>query len=214
MKKITLLIGMTIGFILPTFGQISFSDQTSLLSDQTVSSGVAMGIADMNGDGLDDIVRLKNAESLRIEYQQMDGSIFSEMIIGTAGGSHWGMCIADVDENGFNDVMVGGAYNGLSLYKADSEGNSYSQTDLNEPSIFLQGVNFVDIDNNGTIDIFACHDDGLSAPFSNDGTGEFTYDLDLINTASTVPSDNSGNYGSTWTDYDNCLLYTSDAADE
>ena len=203
MKKITLLIGMTIGFILPTFAQISFSDQTSLLSDQTVSSGVAMGIADMNGDGLDDIVRLKNAESLRIEYQQMDGSIFSEMIIGTAGGSHWGMCIADVDENGFNDVMVGGAYNGLSLYKADSEGNSYSQTDLNEPSIFLQGVNFVDIDNNGTIDIFACHDDGLSAPFSNDGTGEFTYDLDLINTASTVPSDNSGNYGSTWTDYDN-----------
>ncbi len=205
MRKITLLIGLAFGLILPSSAQISFSDlSSSLLQDPTVYSGVAMGIADMNGDGLDDIIRLGNASSLRIEYQQADGSMFSQSVIGDIGtGNHWSMCIADIDENGFNDVMVGGAFNGITILKANNDGSAFTESTLNNPSIFLQGSNFVDIDNNGTIDIFACHDLGLSAPFSNNGSGDFIHDLGLINTSSTVPSDNSGNYGSIWTDYDN-----------
>lgn len=205
MSKQYFLLGIVLLLSMPSFSQISFSNQTSaLLSDTTVYSGVAMGIADMNGDSLDDIIRLHNARTLRIEYQQADGSTFSSHVHGTMGsGSQWSLCIADVDSNGYNDILAGGAYNSLKLLKADATGSSYTQTTLSNPSIFLQGSNFVDIDNNGSIDIFACHDDGLSAPFSNDGAGNFTHDIGLIDASSTVPSDNSGNYGSIWTDYDN-----------
>ena len=186
--------------------QISFTNETSvLLSDTTHYSGCAMGIADMNGDGLDDIIHLNNAKDLYIEYQDEDGLEFSQYYFGSTSNSsyQWSMSIADVDSNGFNDVLLGGYYNGLSLIKADDDGIDYILEELSEDSIFLQGSNFADIDNNGTIDLFACHDHGLSRSYSNDGYGNLVLDQQLINTESTIPSDNSGNYGSVWTDYDN-----------
>ncbi|MEM6770955.1 MAG: FG-GAP-like repeat-containing protein, partial [Bacteroidota bacterium] len=67
---------------------------------------------------------------------------------------------------------------------------------------FQQGANFVDIDVDGDLDHFACDDIALSVPSRNDGTGNFTEDYSLINPVSTVPSDNSGNYASIWTDFD------------
>ncbi len=205
MSKQTILIGIAMLLSFTSFTQISFSNQTAdLLSDTTIYSGCAMGIADMNGDSLDDIVRLENARILYIEYQQSDGSMFEQYLHGsTGGGSEWSLCIADVDMNGYNDILTGGSFNDLKVFKANSAGTTYTSTTLVNSDIFLQGSNFADIDNNGTIDIFACHDIGLSRPYNNDGDGNFTFDINLINTESTVPSDNSGNYGSIWTDYDN-----------
>ncbi len=183
-------------------GQFSFSDQTGWLQVNGVSSGAPMGIADMNGDGRDDLIRLDDTRRLIIEYQGDDND-FSALNYGDLLGQQWGLCIADVDGNGYNDILTGGAYNNLKLLLADDNGAGYSQHLIDFPAIFLQGVNFADIDNDGDSDLFACHDDGLSAPFRNDGAGGFTLDYDLINPVSTVPSDNSGNYGSVWMDYDN-----------
>jgi hypothetical protein len=186
------------------FGQVSFSDSSSLLVDQTVNSGCAMGIADMNGDGLDDIVRLDNAGDLQIEYQNAAGTTMGTYIFGNLGSSNeWALAIADVDGNGYNDVVAGGAYNGVKLLTANATGTAYTSSLMPGPGIFVQATNFVDIDNNGTVDIFACHDDGISAPYNNDGAGNFTHDLGLIFAESTVPSDDSGNYGTVWIDYDN-----------
>ncbi len=200
--KSKLLLSLSI--LLPLFcvSQITFTDQTSLLVNETVTSGVSLGVCDMNGDGLDDIIRLDNASSLEIEYQQFDGS-FTRLNYGSTSGSKWGMAIADIDENGFNDIIAGGAYNGIRVLTANSTGTNYTFSTLGGPSIFVQNVNFIDIDNDGNLDFFSCHDEGISSPYENDGNGALTYNLSLINTASTVPSDNSGNYGTIWTDYDN-----------
>ncbi len=156
----------------------------------------------MNADGLDDIVRLSNTNSLEIEYQTANGS-FTRYDYGSIGGSSWGLCVADVDANGYNDIFTGGAYNDLELITANNGGSTYASSTLGGASIFVQNLNFVDIDNKGMIDIFACHDDGISSPYKNTNNGTMTYDLSLINAQSTIPSDNSGNYGSIWTDYDN-----------
>ena len=183
--------------------QFSFVDRTSFLSFTNVSSGAPIAISDMNGDGLDDLVRLDNTQNLKIDYQPTLGNDFTGLTFGTVGGSQWSICIADVDGNGYNDIFTGGSYNGLKLLTANGSGTSYSLNTISQSGIFLQCSNFADIDNDGDSDIFACHDDGLSHPYRNDGSGGFTLDYDLINTESTVPSDDSGNYGSVWTDYDN-----------
>ena len=181
--------------------QVTFTDATNLLENQTLSSGVAMAVVDMNNDRLDDIIRLDNGINLQIEYQQPDGS-FNRLQIGNVA-SPWGISIADVDENGFNDIIVGGSYDGLRLLTANDDGTDFSLTTLGGPAIFVQNTNFADINNDGAIDYFACHDDGISSPYENDGSGDFTYNLDLINAVTAGDSDNSGNYGSIWTDYDN-----------
>ena len=198
-KKILFLVAICPLF---SFSQISFTDSNNLLVNSNLTSGCAIGVSDMNADGLDDIIRLDNANNLQIEYQTAGGGIFTQYIFGSVSGSQWGLAVADVDENGYNDVITGGAYNGMKLIKANSNGTSYSSSIL-AGNIFLQSVNFADIDNNGSIDIFACHDDGTSLAYSNDGNGTMTVNNGLINAVSTVPSDNSGNYGSIWTDVNN-----------
>ncbi len=190
---------------LPSFltAQISFSDQSGALFHQAIRSGAPIGVADMNADGLDDIVRLNDGNGLVIDFQADDGQ-FIGYTYGTLIGSQWSICIGDIDGNGYNDIFTGGAYDGLKLLKANPAGNGYSLNTISFSTTFLQGSNMADIDGDLDLDIFACHDDGISQPYENtDGNGNMTFEPDLINTASTVPSDNSGNYGSVWIDYDN-----------
>ncbi len=183
--------------------QFSFTNRSSRLAHNPVYSGVAIGVADMNSDGLDDIVRIDQSSKMMIDYQPAVQNQFTGYQFGQLLGKQWSMCIADVDSNGFNDVFTGGNNNGLKLLKANSTGAAYTLTTITQNPIFLQGSNFADIDNDGDADLFACHDNGKSQPFRNNGAGQFTLDYTLIDAASTVPSDNSGNYGSVWTDYNN-----------
>jgi len=205
MKTILVLLIVALCTAL-TVGQTTFSDGTAGLFYTSTRSGAPFAAADMNADGLDDIVRLHLATTLRIDYQTLRDTFAGYSFGNLQGGSsEWGIAVADVDQNGFNDVIAGGPYNDLKLLKANSTGTSYTQSllpDAPPNGIFLQSSNFADINNDGAIDYFGCHDDGLSAPYRGDNTGTFVWDTTLINARSTIPSDNSGNYGSVWTDYD------------
>ena len=55
------------------FAQVTFTNATSNLVNPNLTSGVAIGVCDMNGDGLDDIIRLDDARYLQIEYQNTNG---------------------------------------------------------------------------------------------------------------------------------------------
>lgn len=186
-----------------TANSVAFSDSSALLPDSTSFSGVAMGVADMNQDGRDDIVRLRNARGLFIDYQNSNGS-FSSLSLGNVSATfQWGMALGDADNNGFTDIITGGYEDGLHYLRATSNGSGFTSTTLSSPLIFLQAINFVDINGDGWLDLFPCHDLGINPPFRNQGNGTLVHDPSLINTATTPASDNSGNYGSVWTDYDN-----------
>ncbi|MEM7374962.1 MAG: FG-GAP-like repeat-containing protein [Bacteroidota bacterium] len=182
---------------------VSFSNQSSLLTPSPSYSGAPIGIADMNGDRKDDIVQLDNRVILKIAFQNSPNQAFTIQNYGQLNsGNEWSMCIADVDKNGINDILAGGSYNNLKLVTGNSLGQ-FSSAILTNSNIFLQGSNFADINNDGWIDIFACHDDADSRKYENDGTGGFSMNNSLLNTTTSPASDNSGNYASIWTDYDN-----------
>ncbi len=185
--------------------QITFSNQTNLLTNPIVFySGVAVAIADMNGDGLDDIVRLYQGYKLSIEYQGQPNQPFTTFEFGNVQGDAWAMVIGDLTNDGLNDILIGGAYDGVKVLV--NTGSSFTTTVLpNPPSggTFVQGSNFADINNDGWLDVFTCHDDGEPRIWANNGAGGFTYAGNWINMATTPASDNSGNYGSIWTDFDN-----------
>ncbi|MFM9949824.1 MAG: FG-GAP repeat domain-containing protein, partial [Saprospiraceae bacterium] len=184
--------------------QVSFTKANAALALADSYSGVAIAVADMNADGFDDIVHLDQGRILTIQYQKPDGSGFTTAVLGSVSGqSQWSMCVADVDNNGFNDVLTGGRYDGVKLYQADAAGSNYTMGMLPGSNIFIQGSNFADINNDGWLDVFACHDDAAGRIWGNNGAGVLVEANTWIDLATVPASDNSGNYGSVWSDFDN-----------
>ncbi|MFT6706093.1 MAG: hypothetical protein ACJATF_000917 [Flavobacteriales bacterium] len=206
MKLYTSLFMTALGFFLlssPLNAQINFTN-SNLLLPSTNYSGVAIGVTDVNGDNLDDIVRFSNGSNLSVLYQSAAGTEYTETNIGASGsGKQWTLSIADTDHNGFGDILTGG-YSASQIDMADSSGVSFSASNL-PGNFFAQGSNFVDINNDGFLDVFVCNDDGESFMYENDGSGGFTNANDWIDMAidGNTGEPSSGNYGSVWSDFDN-----------
>lgn len=189
----------------PAPPQIPFTDMTHLLPTPSFYSGNAIGIADMNGDKRDDIVRALNNTYLFIDYQQNNGT-FTETDFSASNqvGSPWGMCIADVNNDGYND-MLWGEFGAVYILQANNNATAYNtqQVSLGAPFIFVQGANFFDINNDGLVDAFVCNDVADNHVYENTGNGNWQYSTTLINTNTVPASDNSGNYASIWSDLNN-----------
>jgi hypothetical protein len=189
--------------ISPSLGQISFTNSNSLLESSDWHSGVAIGVVDMNNDQIDDILRLEQGEELTIEFQDTATGTFIPFYFGPISGqSQWSMAAGDINNDGKNDVIAGD-YNYTKLISAFSDTMDFSFDNLPGPSFFAQAANFADIDNDGFLDIFVCDDNAESRIWHNNGDGSFEMGDDMIDMATDPPSDNSGNYGSIWSDFDN-----------
>lgn len=208
MKRILTLYFLSCLFLSQSlYAQISFNNRNDLLNKADFHSGVAMGVTDMNNDGKDDIIRMDEGYDLQIEYQNGTNETFTSQYIGEMSNfSKWSMCIGDIDNNGFSEILTGGISENYTMAKANADGTVYSTINLpGGDEIFVQGSNFVDINNDGLLDAFACHDDGESRIWGNDGNGNLVSRdnwIDMsVNGNSGEPA--SGNYGSIWTDFDN-----------
>jgi len=156
-----------------------------------------ISIVDMNGDFLDDIVTVSNAE-IEIHYQQTSGAFVKSTITTTTATNmpSWSMAAGDIDKNGFNDLLYGGG-SGVTFMYANSTGTGYTQV-TGPDYVFSQRSNFVDINNDGNLDAFVCHDVDPNVFYINNGSGILGFNQGGIGDHS-----EGGNYGSIWTDYDN-----------
>jgi hypothetical protein len=175
------------------FAQVSFTLHNELIQDYPGTQSISV---DMNGDYLDDFVRVSD-NGIGIDYQQPDGtfnSIFFNMTI--QNPPTWSVAAGDIDENGYMDLVLGNGQR-VSFLFANNTGTGY--TEQTHPEyIFSQRSNIVDIDNDGDLDAFVCHDVDESHPYRNDGNRDMVMDQSLI-----VTLDLAGNYQSLWVDYDN-----------
>ncbi|MDP2386758.1 MAG: FG-GAP-like repeat-containing protein [Bacteroidota bacterium] len=199
--------------------QITFTNKNNLLHSETgvlgsnasVRSGNSVAIVDVNGDGLDDVVKLDQNRYVRIEYQQAGGTFTQQYIGDFVDEDGWAMCLADVDHNGYKDVLYCGWGTGVRLMKLDATGTGILGSIIYLPNgdIASQNANFMDVNNDGWEDIFVCNDVNESKIWVNDGFGNFPAEQNNsvinfdINAGTAAPNDESGNYGTVWTDFDN-----------
>lgn len=197
---ITMLMLLTSAAI----GQISFVKQNSRLTSTNNHSGNCVAIADWNFDGKDDIIRLDDGQNVYIEVQRTNNT-FEVIYLGTFGGGSgwaWGMTVADVDHNGYLDVAAGSYGPAVKVMLTNSTGTGASVISIPNTNFFTQNMTFADFNNDGWIDLFVCDDNAQSHIFMNDGAGLLTESYTTIN-FDVTGTDDSGNYGSVWTDFDN-----------
>lgn len=180
----------------------TFSNASSQLP-ASYNSGGCVGVTDMDGDGLDDIIVLHNSRFLRVMYQSENGFDL-EQYGQVSGNNQWGMAIGDIASDGHRDVISGGSYDGVHFVQITQRGSA-SSSNLTNGSMFMQACNVVDIDNDGELDYFACHDDAVSRMWRNNGSGGLVpgndlFDLTNYDTGNFPGTDHSGNYGSVWSD--------------
>ncbi len=212
-------------------GQINFVDKSDLLNDNFYSH-YCKAITDIDGDGLDDIIRSfpnvmnpdlrSDVGVLEVLYQQEDGSFITDSIGQSSRVPQLSIAVADLDGDGDKDILTGGFYDGLNIY--ENQDGDFTIRKLTDPRVAMQGCQFVDINQDKFLDFFACHDEGTSQIWLNDQAGNLTPHSELIDFNTEIPSDNSGNYGSQWTDFDDdgdldlyiakCSIYAMDNPDD
>lgn len=179
-----------------------FTNGSAVLSNQA-SSGACMAVADMDGDGLDDIVQLDMSQHVYILYQNPDHTFVTFDYGEVDNDSQWGWAMADLNNDGHKDICSGVS---VTKFLNISSRGVYTFTDLNGPSIFTQCMSMADFNNDGRVDVYACNDVGPNNIWITDANGIPQYDANFIDwtTACTgTAGDMSGNYGSTVTDFDN-----------
>ena len=195
--------------VVKSSAQFSFTNSNSLIPTAS-HSGCAVTVADINNDGLDDIVKMDQSTTLIIELQNKNGT-FTHYNLGSITGTSrvWGMAVADVDHNGWKDVATG-TNGSMRLVKLSWTGSTIAADNITlSGSYFVQNITFGDFNNDGWVDLAVCDDNDFSKIYQNDGIGNLAETTTLINTeinpGLTYGNDpyDSGNYGSVWTDFDN-----------
>lgn len=193
---------------------LTFSNSNSLLSGNNagIHSTNSVLVCDVDGNGFDDIAILDENRYLHIEYQQTNGT-FSKQVIGDFGGTidAWGCSMADFDHNGYKDFVWGAWNTGGNAVKVayiGPAGLMGSIVTLPTSGIASQNVNCMDVNGDGWADVFVCNDVNESKIWLNNGSGTLVFDNNTtinfnVTPGTTAPNDESGNYGSVWTDFDN-----------
>ena len=179
----------------------SFTQQTV-----PVSGSFNLGVVDMNGDYLDDIVTVSST-NVNIQLQNESGFVNLDIPTETADWTpDWSMAVGDYNADGFNDLLYA-AWGGVTFMRSNGD-MTYTKQTFND-YVASQRSNFVDLNNDGHLDAFVCHDIAPSVYYINDGEGNLTFyrspPLGETNDSpyqlAAYPS--GGNYGSIWVDYDN-----------
>ncbi|HEY3387084.1 MAG TPA: FG-GAP-like repeat-containing protein [Saprospiraceae bacterium] len=204
MRTVTFLAILLSIFTSTAFSQAQFDNRNDLLADKNIHSAVPVGIADMNGDGLDDIVSLNFGSTLFIQYQTADPArpfVRYEVPLFVDNAEQNDICIADFNNDGANDILAVGSYDRVKVLYSVPNTYSFNLTHIVVDIFFSQGASAGDFNHDGWVDVVMLNDNGLNYTLMNDGTGTLV-EQDLFDFVTVPPSDNSGNYGSVYTDFD------------
>lgn len=153
--------------------------------------------ADINNDGLPDLLVLNSEDGSHTLYRQNADHSFTKIIQSEPSQDEPLMAIwADYDNDGYQDVLIGNLDGAGGLYH-----NNGNETFTKITGNGFDGANYFsaawgDYNNDGNMDLF-CGSVSLNALYKNNGDGTFTKDV------STLISEQNFATSAAWGDYNN-----------
>ncbi len=204
MRMSSLFSAFFLLFLCQIDAQVGFLNRNDLLQEKDLHSAVPVGIADMNGDGLEDIISLNIGSTLFIQYQTPDPErpfVRYEVPVSVDNMEQNDLSIADFNNDGANDIIIVGSYDRVKVLYSIPNTYAFNLTYIVVNPFFSQGASTGDFNHDGWVDAVILNDNGANYTLLNDGTGTLV-EQDLFDFVTVPASDNSGNYGSVYTDFD------------
>lgn len=186
-------------------GQVTFNNLTDIyLGSNIYQSSLAVGMNDMNGDELDDVIIMNTGKELKILLNNGVGQPMEIIEYGpkVSSTAEWSFAIGDLDNDDIPEILTSGVYNSVKIFNFDPLLKSIVREQRVSSGAYGQGSNVIDVDLDGFNDYFLCHDEGESRVFLNTGNGTLNREDGYIDFSTIPESDMSGNYGSEWVDLD------------
>ena len=196
-----LLVALSFCIAASVSAQISFYKPDNNVGDGFRSGSAVLSI-DINGDTYDDLVRLHEGTLLNVHLLGAPNEFIGTWQMDVAGNPEWNLVAGDINNDGWVDISSSGASSRVKVMYAQPGSHSFEAVNIANDFFLAQGANMVDANNDGYLDLFVCNDNGSNYLYLNDTLGAFYQDTHLIDVNTVPPSDNSGNYGSTWADFD------------
>lgn len=150
-------------------GAGNFSAATT--GQSTPSSVFNLRVADINGDGNDDVVSANKANNSFSVFTS-NGTGLEAGDVYNVGATVYDVAVGDLDGDGKSDIAVASG-NGLHIYKQNEDGTFSNVKTFNEGSR-VTAVEIDDIDNDGSLDVVSAQSlDNTVTLFINEGDLKF-----------------------------------------
>jgi len=129
--------------------------------------------ADLNGDGLLDLVAIDERKGAAIHFRRLDGSFDAAQPLGEAGPTPYALALADLNEDGYVDVIVGHVEARPVAYFNSGRG-MFSAVPFGDEQGVAYGFATGDIDEDGVTDIAMARSDAPNVLYFGSGVPEIT----------------------------------------
>jgi hypothetical protein len=185
--------------LLTNIGDGTFEDASDLpAGNGTMMKTYAVAVADVNGDGMVDIIVGNNGHMNEL-LMNSGGGNFDELLNlpGDSTMKTHSLAVADVNKDGLVDILIGneGGVNQLLM----NNDNKFDRAPIPLPGNSLSGtysINTADMDNDGMVDILIGNSNFRNQLLMNSGRGTFEVEIDL-------PGGKDKTYSITAADVDN-----------
>ena len=135
---------------------LSFSPVPFGMSDATIRASAA---ADLDRDGLIDIIAIDEKRGLFAFFGQRDERWSSGLPIGPRGGTPYALTVGDLNSDGATDIVVGHVEAPSTVFFNDGSGRTYTPVDFGDGKGTVYGFDVADLDKDGHLDIATARSD-------------------------------------------------------
>lgn len=145
------------------------------------TSALGVDSADLNGDGIQDLVSLSSAAGttrINVSYGNGDGTFSEAQLMGSLSGNNARLVVGDFTGNGFQDIVVATSA-GVSLYGNNGDG-SFAAPVVTASAVNPGDLVAGDLNGDGRLDLALGHSSGVNLLLNNgDSTFGFSQQIGI-----------------------------------